>query len=189
VVSKSKKQTSSTELPSSSLQPERYEGRPLILILDNYILDCIEELAPNKQALIVSLPLLIFSASLFAENIMHYQVVHGMPQLPENSILDEVSAVAVDSESTFTCYNAAGESGLIMTSLIKARLKFLPFLFLMAELETSKKNSPKNYFVWPHGLTIDNNDNLWITDVALHQVFKFAHDGKLLLTLGRCSWG
>jgi len=26
--------------------------------------------------------------------------------------------------------------------------------------------------------------NNWLTDVALHQVYKFTHDGKLLLTLG-----
>lgn len=30
-----------------------------------------------------------------------------------------------------------------------------------------------NLFYMPHGLTIDRHDNLWVTDVALHQVFKF----------------
>lgn len=30
-----------------------------------------------------------------------------------------------------------------------------------------------NMFYMPHGLTIDKHDNLFITDVALHQVFKF----------------
>jgi peptidylamidoglycolate lyase len=39
-------------------------------------------------------------------------------------------------------------------------------------------------FIMPHGLTIDHDDNVWLTDVGLHQVFKFTHDGKLLLTLG-----
>ncbi len=28
-------------------------------------------------------------------------------------------------------------------------------------------------FYMPHGLTIDNQGNVWITDVALHQVIKF----------------
>lgn len=27
-------------------------------------------------------------------------------------------------------------------------------------------------FYMPHGLTIDRHDNLWVTDVALHQAFK-----------------
>ncbi|XP_056630024.1 peptidyl-alpha-hydroxyglycine alpha-amidating lyase 2-like isoform X1 [Diorhabda sublineata] len=30
-----------------------------------------------------------------------------------------------------------------------------------------------DFFYMPHGLTIDRHDNLWLTDVALHQVFKF----------------
>ena len=55
MASKSKKNTPAKELPSSILEPERYEGRPLILILDNYVLDCIGELPPDKKALIISI--------------------------------------------------------------------------------------------------------------------------------------
>jgi peptidylamidoglycolate lyase len=36
----------------------------------------------------------------------------------------------------------------------------------------------------PHGLTIDDENNIWLTDVGLHQVFKFDHDGNLLMALG-----
>jgi peptidylamidoglycolate lyase len=42
----------------------------------------------------------------------------------------------------------------------------------------------KNFFRMPHGLSIDTDDNVWVTDIAHHQVFKFTHDGDLLLTLG-----
>ncbi|XP_016929420.2 peptidyl-alpha-hydroxyglycine alpha-amidating lyase 1 isoform X3 [Drosophila suzukii] len=45
----------------------------------------------------------------------------------------------------------------------------------------------KNFFYMPHGLTVDPEDNIWLTDVAMHQVFKFpprGGDGKPLLTLG-----
>ncbi|XP_058126598.1 peptidyl-alpha-hydroxyglycine alpha-amidating lyase 1 isoform X2 [Anopheles ziemanni] len=31
----------------------------------------------------------------------------------------------------------------------------------------------ENLFYMPHGLAIDHEDNYWLTDVALHQVFKF----------------
>ena len=45
-------------------------------------------------------------------------------------------------------------------------------------------------FIMPHGLTLDGEDNVWLTDVGRHQVFKFTHDGRLLLTLGeRCRPG
>jgi peptidylamidoglycolate lyase len=40
-------------------------------------------------------------------------------------------------------------------------------------------------FLVPHGITVDGQNNIWLTDVGLHQVFKFSHDGRLLLTLGQ----
>jgi peptidylamidoglycolate lyase len=36
----------------------------------------------------------------------------------------------------------------------------------------------------PHGLTVDGEDHVWLTDVGRHQVYQYTHDGKLLLTLG-----
>ncbi|XP_034630455.1 peptidyl-glycine alpha-amidating monooxygenase isoform X6 [Trachemys scripta elegans] len=44
----------------------------------------------------------------------------------------------------------------------------------------------KNLFYLPHGLSIDKDGNYWVTDVALHQVFKLGvHDKEPLLILGR----
>ena len=62
----------------------------------------------------------------------------------------------------------------------------------------------KGMFVWPHGMYVDADNNLWVTDATVgnavpelakpmkpalaagygHQVFKFSPDGKLLMTLG-----
>jgi DNA-binding beta-propeller fold protein YncE len=51
----------------------------------------------------------------------------------------------------------------------------------------------------PHGLTVDREGNVWITDWGAgagrgsaprgHQVFKFSPDGKLLMTLGKAGGG
>ncbi|XP_053787643.1 peptidyl-glycine alpha-amidating monooxygenase isoform X3 [Vidua chalybeata] len=43
----------------------------------------------------------------------------------------------------------------------------------------------KSLFYLPHGLSVDKNGNYWVTDVALHQVFKLgANDKEPLLVLG-----
>jgi hypothetical protein len=51
-------------------------------------------------------------------------------------------------------------------------------------------------FVVPHGLFVDRDGNVWITDASDgtnatpgkgHQVFKFSSDGRLLLTLGKAG--
>jgi peptidylamidoglycolate lyase len=39
-------------------------------------------------------------------------------------------------------------------------------------------------FAMSHGVGVDRQDNVWLTDVALHQVFKYTHDGRLILALG-----
>ena len=39
-------------------------------------------------------------------------------------------------------------------------------------------------FLNPHGLRIDQDDNIWITDIGLQQVLKFNHDGELLMAVG-----
>jgi streptogramin lyase len=47
-------------------------------------------------------------------------------------------------------------------------------------------------FVQPHGMTIDREGNLWVTDAQGkdgkgHQVFKFSPEGKVLMTLGKAG--
>ena len=36
-------------IQSADAEPERYKGRPLLIILENYILDCIGALEPERQ--------------------------------------------------------------------------------------------------------------------------------------------
>ncbi len=47
-------------------------------------------------------------------------------------------------------------------------------------------------FVFPHGLYVDKQDNIWVTDGQGkdgkgHQVFKFSPDGKVLMKLGKAG--
>ena len=44
-------------------------------------------------------------------------------------------------------------------------------------------------FLVPHGITSDDAGNIFLTDVGLQQVFKFSHDGRLLMTLGEARVG
>ena len=47
-------------------------------------------------------------------------------------------------------------------------------------------------FVQPHGMTVDREGNVWVTDAQTkdgkgQQVFKFSPDGKVLMTLGKAG--
>lgn len=39
-----------------------------------------------------------------------------------------------------------------------------------------------------HGLRIDANDNIWVTDIGSHLVLKFSSEGHVLMVLGKIDW-
>jgi peptidylamidoglycolate lyase len=110
-----------------------------------------------------------------------YVVVHGWPQLPADLVLGQVSGVGVDSHNHVFVFHRAENSWATDKSRLIASPTVLCFDGSSGKLLNSWGN---NRFVVPHGLRVDNHDNVWVTDIALQQVFKFSHDGQLLLALG-----
>jgi len=117
-----------------------------------------------------------------ADGSSSYAVVNDWPQLPPNFPQGQVSAVGIDTSQNVFVFQRTGRvwKGELPDSVISLNTVFL------LEKETGRVLSSwgANLFVMPHGLTVDKNNNVWVTDVALNQVFKFSHEGKLLLTLG-----
>ncbi len=97
-----------------------------------------------------------------------YQVVHGWPTLPEGFALGQVTGVQVDSRNHVFVFHRGDRPVL---SFDGATGKLL-------------SSWGDGMFGSAHGLTLDPQDNVWVTDVKQHQVFKFSNSGELLLTLG-----
>jgi DNA-binding beta-propeller fold protein YncE len=114
----------------------------------------------------------------------NYHVVHGWPVLPENRVLDEVSAVAVDSNSNVLVLQRGGRQWPDSDVLDQTPI-LVPTVFVF-DGRTGRllKKWGEKLFALPHSVTVDPQDNVWFTDVALNQVFKFSPEGKLLLSLG-----
>ena len=112
-----------------------------------------------------------------------YRLVPNWPQLPAGLVLGQVAGVDVDSQGKVFVFHRAerfwgGE---------EIELEFIASpTVLVLDSETGRviHQWGAGSFVMPHGLTIDEEDNVWLTDVGLHQVFKFDPTGKLLMTLG-----
>jgi peptidylamidoglycolate lyase len=110
-----------------------------------------------------------------------YQEVKDWPRLPPGVQLGEVAGVDVDRRGHVFVFHRPGrgfEPGA--TELLDQP----------AVLEFDEKSGDfvaawgANMFLVPHGITVDGSGNVWVTDVGLHQVFKFSHDGRVLLALG-----
>jgi peptidylamidoglycolate lyase len=110
-----------------------------------------------------------------------YTVVHGWPQLPAGLVLGQVSGVAVDSHNHIFVFHRAENSWATDKSHPIPSAAVLMFDGASGKLLSSWG---QNRFIEPHGLRVDRDDNVWVTDPALQQVLKFTHDGKLLLTIG-----
>ena len=110
-----------------------------------------------------------------------YSVVHGWPVLPEGFAFGQVSGVSVDSHNHVFVFHRAENSWAADKSHPIPSPAILCFDGATGKLLASWG---ENRFLEPHGMRIDRADNVWVTDRGLHQVFKFSHDGKLLMTLG-----
>ncbi|MGH9632366.1 MAG: hypothetical protein ACRD7E_29015, partial [Bryobacteraceae bacterium] len=90
--------------------------------------------------------------------------------MPAGWKFGRVSAVAVNSLREVFVFQRGPKADPIV--VFDAKGKFL-------------RSWGKGMFGNPHGLRVDKEDNVWVTDNGDHQVMKFAPDGKLLLTLGK----
>ena len=133
---------------------------------------------------IALLSLVTISSAVGQSKTGHYHVVHGWPILPENTILDEVSAVAVDPAENVLVLQRGGRK---WPDDDKFDLKPIPVPTVFVFDGRSGRLLSKwgeNVLALPHNITVDQDDNVWIADVALDQVFKFSRDGKLLMQIG-----
>jgi hypothetical protein len=96
-----------------------------------------------------------------------YEVLEGWGRLPEGWSYVEVVGVACDSHDRVYVFNRGRHPVIVLDREGK-------FVDAWGE----------GLFKSPHGISIDRNDHLWLTDDKDHTVHKFTADGKRLLMLG-----
>ena len=126
-----------------------------------------------------------------------YTTIEGWAKLPEGRAWGSTSAVEIDKDGTSIWVFERCTQNTCNGSDLPAILKF----DASGKLVTS---FGAGMFISPHGIDVDHEGNVWVTDCACtgvrrpsdttapappptkgHQVFKFSPDGKLLMTLGK----
>jgi peptidylamidoglycolate lyase len=111
-----------------------------------------------------------------------YEVVRGWPQLAADPPLGQVTGVDVDSRGRVFVFHRAGRE---WTDSFPADPIAAPAIVVFDGATGERLASwGEGRFVMPHSLTVDREDNVWLTDVGLHQVLKLTPDGRLLLAIG-----
>jgi hypothetical protein len=92
---------SEKSLPSAQAEPDRYKGRPLLLVMENYVLDCIGELGQDKQEGIRKIVQKVWSGSSDWKQTVREQL-HLQPAVDENirQMWDNNKRIAKDNSTT-----------------------------------------------------------------------------------------
>jgi peptidylamidoglycolate lyase len=115
-----------------------------------------------------------------------YHVMHGWPEVPRGELLGQVSGVGIDARGDVLVFRRASRSwGLVSDTLSIEPIAEPTVLRFRAQTGELAAAWGAHQFAMPHGLSVDHQGNIWLTDVVLHQVFKLDPEGRPLLTLGQ----
>lgn len=113
-----------------------------------------------------------------------YQVVKNWPALPDTLQLGNPAGIGVDTGQNIFVFRRGSRVWPLIGAKPTSAIAQKTVLLLDNKTGRIINSWGDNIFVMPHGLTVDSANNVWLTDVGLHQVFKFTHNGKLLMRLG-----
>ncbi len=115
----------------------------------------------------------------------NYELVSGWPELSKGYMIGQPTGIGIDKNDHLFVFHRAGR--MWSTPFPDSAISQNTVLELDNESGKILHSWGANYFIMPHGLTVDKQNNIWLTDVGLHQIFKFSHDGKLLMKLGEAK--
>lgn len=116
-----------------------------------------------------------------------YVLENDWPKLPDNFILGSPTGLGLDTNGNIIAFHRSGRTW--DTDIITDLSLIGENTISTIDAKTGEilKSWGKNLFIMPHGLEVDKEDNIWVTDCGLHQVFKFDSYGNLLMTLGEAK--
>jgi DNA-binding beta-propeller fold protein YncE len=108
----------------------------------------------------------------------------GWAKLPDGRRLGQTSGIGIDRDGDIWIFERCGANSCLGSSVPP-----------IIKLDRSGKyviSFGAGMFVFPHGLHVDRDGNVWVTDAdgkegKGHQVIKFSPDGKVLLALGKAG--
>ena len=113
-----------------------------------------------------------------------YRVEEGWAKFPDGRKWGSTSGVDVDREGNIWAFERCGERTCAGSNLVP--------IFKFDRSGKPVKSFGAGMFVFPHGMHVDKDGNVWVTDAEGkdgkgHQVVKFNPDGKVLLVLGKAG--
>lgn len=116
-----------------------------------------------------------------------YELVKNWLDLPKDLKLGNPTGISIDTNQNIVVFHRADREWALLGAMPDSPIKSKTILIIDKDNGKLITSWGDNLFIMPHGLTVDNENNIWVTDVGLHQIFKFSNNGKLLLKLGEAK--
>ena len=116
-----------------------------------------------------------------------YRLVVNWPRLPSNLKLGNPTGIGIDARQNIVVFHRADRDWPLIGSMPDKPIQDKTILIIDKDSGKLLNSWGNGLFMMPHGLTVDSENNVWVTDVGLHQVFKFSHQGQLLMKLGEAG--
>ena len=135
-----------------------------------------------KKLIILLFVSLFFCCNESSKSISEYELIENWAKIPDDYILGNPTGIALTSNQNLVVFHRGSRSWQVPMP----KEKIIEDTFIKIDKVTGKiiKSWGSNLFIMPHGLEIDKEDNIWITDVGLHQVIKYDSNGNELMVLG-----
>jgi sugar lactone lactonase YvrE len=145
-----------------------------------------------RRAAVVALVAALSGANAYAQSTPApinvapdpYRTIADWAKMPAGRTWGSTGGVAVDRRDNIWVAERCGANTCAGSNLAPI-LEFDPSGKLL-------KSFGAGMFVFPHGITVDPDGNVWVTDAQGkdgkgQQVFKFSPDGNVLMTLGKAG--
>jgi DNA-binding beta-propeller fold protein YncE len=114
-----------------------------------------------------------------------YRTILNWGQLPDGRKWGATAGVSVGPDGNIWTYERCGANSCADSDVD-------PILEIDQSTGAILRHFGEGLFVEPHGLSVDKDGNVWVTDGEGkngkgHQVFKFSPDGKILMRLGKAG--
>lgn len=121
------------------------------------------------------------------DSSVKYELVKDWPNLPGELILGNPTGIGIDTNQNIVVFHRANRDWPLFGSMPDKPIQHKTILIIDKDNGKIVESWGDNLFIMPHGLKVDHENNIWVTDVGLHQVFKFDHNGELLMKLGEAK--
>ncbi len=135
----------------------------------------------NKLTLLLIIPI-VFSCSKSTKYTDEYELIENWLKIPDDYVFGNPTGVALKSNENLVVFHRGSRSWQVPMP----KEKIIEDTFIEIDKVSGEiiKSWGSDLFIMPHGLEIDKEDNIWVTDVGLHQVIKFDSNGNELMVLG-----